>query len=422
MNDDNASGELRAWLYAAQECLRSALLSIRAHGLRSFLTMLGVIIGVSSVICVVALMQGLSQAITQQFEGLGSSTLTLRPFTPVQDQMRGKINRLRLTDLDELQFRIDGIHHVTPIVLAGQRFGAEIRNGSNTAHGELLGTTASFQDVRQNFPKVGRFITVSDDNSRRRVVVLGEQVRKDLKLPENPLGRFIQVGVEWYKVVGVMEPRGEIFGQNQDSFLLMPYQTALAVTGAAAKPNLWISFSVVNLDAVENVKARVVALIRRLHGIEQGEPDDFVVEAADTLAKTFNQISTIVTLVVAGIVSISLVVGGVGIMNIMLVSVTERTREIGIAKALGAPRHYILMQFLMEAVALALIGGLIGIALGFGLAYLIAGAIPYFPSPAIPWWATLGSFAFSALIGIAFGILPASKAARLTPIDSLRYE
>jgi putative ABC transport system permease protein len=145
-------------------------------------------------------------------------------------------------------------------------------------------------------------------------------------------------------------------------------------------------------------------------------------EAADTLAKTFKQISTIVMLVVAGIVGISLVVGGVGIMNIMLVSVTERTREIGIAKAVGAPRHYILMQFLMEAVALALIGGLIGIALGFGLAYLIAGAIPFFPSPTIPWWATIGSFAFSALIGIAFGILPASKAARLTPIDSLRYE
>ena len=416
------TGSTRWLLYATQECLRSALSSIRAHGLRSVLTMLGVIIGVASVICVIALVQGLSQSITKQFEGLGSSTLTLRSFTPLEDQLRGKQNRLRPSDLDELRYRIDGIDHITPIVFAGQRFGAEVRNGPNTATGQLVGTTTNYQEVAQLFPRTGRFLTDSDDDSRRRVAVLGEQMRKDLKLPDNPEGRFVQIGEEWFKVIGVMEARGEVFGQNQDNFLLMPYSTALAVTGVITQPDLWISFSVVDLDSVDNVKQHVAAMIRRVHEIKKNQPDDFVVEAADTLANTFKTISTTITLVVAGIVGISLLVGGIGIMNIMLVSVTERTREVGIAKALGAPRQFILLQFLIEAMLLATLGGLIGIVLGFSLAFAIAGAIPSFPSPTVPWWAVLGSCLFSTFIGMIFGILPASKAANLAPIDALRYE
>ena len=416
------SGVLKFSMYALQECVRSALSSIRAHGLRSFLTMLGIVIGVASVICVIALVQGLSQSISQQFQGLGGSTLTLRADTPFEDQMRGKINRLRTTDLDELRFRIDGISNITPIVLTGQQFGAEVRNGSNKANGQLLGTTASYQDVQQTFPKTGRFLTDSDDVSRRRVVVLGEQMRRDLKLPENPAGRFVQIGAEWFKVVGTMEARGEMFGMSQDSYLVMPYQTALAITGAQVQPNLWISFSVNELEAMDQIRQRVVGLVRRLHDIKAGEPADFVVEASDTLAKTFKQISTTITLVIAGVVGISLLVGGVGIMNIMLVSVTERTREIGIAKALGAPRQFVLMQFLIEAMVLALLGGVIGIVLGFAASYGIASTIPNFPSPAVPWWAVAGACLFSGLIGVIFGILPASKAASLTPIDALRYE
>jgi putative ABC transport system permease protein len=418
---DNASRGRRLF-YAIQECLRSAMSSIRANGLRSMLTMLGVIIGVASVICVIALVQGLSKSITQQFEGLGSSTLTLRSYTPLEDQLRGKRNRLRASDLEELRYRVEGISNITPIVFAGQQFGAEIRFGSNTANGQLFGTTTSYQDVQQLFPKSGRFLTTSDDDSRRRVVVLGEKVRKDLKLTDKPEGQFVQIGREWFKVVGVMEPRGEIFGQSQDAFLVMPYQTALAVTGVIAEPDLWITFSVNDLDSVANVKQQIISLIRRMHGLKKGGADDFVVEGSDTLAKTFKQITGTVTLVLAGIVGISLLVGGIGIMNIMLVSVTERTREIGIAKALGAPRHFILLQFLIEAMLLAMLGGLIGIVLGFALAFGVASLIPNFPTPAVPWWAVVGSCAFSMLIGVGFGILPASKAANLAPIDALRYE
>jgi putative ABC transport system permease protein len=329
------------------------------------------------------------------------------------------VNRLRPTDLDELRYRMDGITHITPVVPVAAR---EVTSGANTASGQFYGTTASLQDVQQLFPRVGRFVTASDDDSRRRVVVLGEQIRRDLKLPDDPTGQFVQIGREWFKVVGVMERRGEVFGFNQDSFLVMPYQTALSVGVAVLRPDFSISFSALDLDAVPNIKQRVISLIRRAHDIKPGQPDDFIVEASDTLANTFKQISNTVTLVVAGIVGISLLVGGIGIMNIMLVSVTERTREIGIAKALGAPRHFILLQFLIEAMLLAALGGLIGIVIGFGLAHAIAAAIPNFPSPAVPWWAVVGACLFAAFTGMLFGILPASKAANLAPIEALRYE
>ena len=413
------AGASRKLLYALQECLRSALSAIRSHRLRSFLTMLGIIIGVASVICVIAMVQGLQKSITDQFQGLGTSTLTLGSYTAREDLLRGKQNRLRVEDLDELKARIDGISHITPIVPVPV---SQVSYGSRSAGGQFLGTTQSLMDVQQMYPKSGRFLSNSDDDSRRRVVVLGEQVRKDLDLPDNPEGEFVQIGTEWFKVIGVMESRGMILGQNLDMFMLMPYQTALSYSSGQVRPDIQITFVVNDPDAVENVKQQVIRVIRRAHGIEPGKPDDFRVQSSDSFLKTFAQIMGTITAVVAGIVGISLLVGGIGIMNIMLVSVTERTREIGIAKALGAPRRFILLQFLIEAMVLAVIGGLIGMAIGFALAYGVAGLIPNFPSPSVPWWAVVGSALFSMLIGMVFGILPASKAANLAPIDALRYE
>jgi putative ABC transport system permease protein len=413
------AGASRKLLYALQECLRSALGAIRSHRLRSFLTMLGVIIGVASVICVIALVQGLSASISEQFSGLGTGTLTLQADTPIEDRLRGQVNRLQLSDVDELRYRVDGISHITPTVPVPVN---QVTWGSRTAAGQFYGTTQSLQDVQGLFPQSGRFITNSDDDSRRRVVVLGEQIRKDLDLPEHPEGEFVQIGREWFKVVGVMEPRGTIMGQNLDMFLLMPYQTALAFASAQVRPDFSITFTVDDPEMLDNVKQRITGLIRRAHGIEPGEPDDFIVQSSDSFIKTFETITSTITAVVAGVVGISLLVGGIGIMNIMLVSVTERTREIGIAKALGAPRRFILLQFLIEAMVLAVIGGLIGMVIGFALAYGVAALIPNFPPPNVPWWAVAGSCLFSMLIGMVFGILPASKAANLAPIDALRYE
>jgi putative ABC transport system permease protein len=406
-------------IYAVQECLRSALGAIQAHRLRSFLTMLGVIIGVASVICVIALVQGMSAQISAQFEGLGSTSLQLRSDTPPEHQMRGQFNRLRLSDLDELRYRIEGISNITPVmqVPVGQ-----ITYNSRSAGGQIFGTTGSMQDVRRMFPRLGRFITRSDDDSRRRVVVLGADMVRELDLPKDPIGEFVQIGTEWFKVIGVAESLGEVFGFSQDAFAVMPFQTALTFNASVARPDISIVFTVDDPDMIDNVTQQVNSLMRRTHGIRPGDLDDFRVESSQSFIDTFNTITGTITAVVAGIVGISLLVGGIGIMNIMLVSVTERTREIGIAKALGAPRRFIMLQFLIEAIVLALIGGLIGMAIGFALAYAVAGVIPNFPAPAVPWWAVTGACLFSMLIGMVFGLLPASKAANLAPIDALRYE
>jgi putative ABC transport system permease protein len=412
----------RVNLNMLDECLRLAMESIRAHALRSFLTMIGVIIGVASVIAVISLVQGLSQSITRQFLGLGSNMLTLRADTPLEDTLAGKLNRLKLSDLEAIRHRIGDLRNITPVVMAGGGISSQARNGLNVASGLMLGTTERYQDVQQTYPLYGRFITESDDATRRRVVVLGDKVRRDLKLPDDPTGRYIQIGDEWFKVVGAMEPRGEMFGVSQDNYLVMPFQTALAVNGVVDEPDLSISFSVSDIAAADSVKGRLAALLRELHGLKPGQPDDFVIESSESLQKSFEEITTTITLVVGGVVGISLLVGGVGIMNIMLVSVTERTREIGIAKALGATRQFILMQFLIEAVLLAVMGGMVGVALGYGLGFGIGQLIPNFPDPTVPWWAVAGACGFSGLIGMVFGILPASNAANLVPIDALRYE
>jgi putative ABC transport system permease protein len=183
-----------------------------------------------------------------------------------------------------------------------------------------------------------------------------------------------------------------------------------------------ILVTVDNLDAIADVTSRITVLLRRAHAIGPKDPDDFKVESSQSITETIGRVSRTITIVISAVVGISLLVGGVGIMNIMLVSVTERTREIGIAKALGAPRRFILMQFLIEAMVLAVIGGIIGIGFGWLLGVVAAKLIPHFPPPAVPWWAVVGATGFSALVGMLFGILPARRAANLAPIDALRHE
>jgi len=411
---------LQAFFYALQECVRSALASIRSHRMRSFLTMLGVIIGVASVICIVSLLQGLTQSVMNEFQGIGGNTLIIHSQTSREDRMLGKSNKIRPADLELVKLRVAGISNVTPRTGIGVPGG--VRNGSNISTAPILATTSWFQLSNQAYPRIGRFITESDNNSRRRVVVLGDQARTDLKLPENPLGTFIQLGSDWFKVVGVMEARGDFFGQSMDNYVVIPFETGRALAGPEREPDMGIMVTVDNLDAVKDVTSRITALLRRAHKIGPGDSDDFEVESSQTLTETIGRVSRTITLVISAVVGISLLVGGVGIMNIMLVSVTERTREIGIAKALGAPRSFILMQFLIEAMVLAVIGGVIGIGFGWLLGELAAKMIPHFPPPAVPWWAIAGATGFSALVGMLFGILPARRAANLAPIDALRHE
>ncbi|MEM1191071.1 MAG: ABC transporter permease [Pseudomonadota bacterium] len=407
-------------MFALIESCRSAWESIIAHGFRSILTMLGIIIGVASVIAVISLVQGLRQSIMAEFQGLGTNSFTVRSYTPLEERLKGRQAYLTPRDLQAIQERVDGIVSMTPVLALGG--GHLVRYGNTTALSQIQGTTFSYQDVAQNFAEYGRFITAQDDRKRRRVAVLGAKTAKDLGLPENPVGTYIEVGGEWVKVIGLMESRGEILGFSQDEFVLMPYETVRSMNGAQKKPDLFIQLTAADADSLPELTERIARVLRRSHDLSVNQPNDFRIETSEQMAQSFDNIINTVTIIIGGIVGISLLVGGIGIMNIMLVTVTERTREIGICKALGARRSNILAQFLIEALALSLLGGLIGLVLGYGLGALIAALIPDFPPAAVPWWAVVLAIGFSGLIGVVFGILPASKAADLDPIDALRYE
>lgn len=407
-------------LFSLFESARSALISIYAHGLRSFLTTLGIVIGVASVIAVVSVTQGMSAFVGDTFDSLGSNSITIESFTPVEDRMKGIRSRLTQEDLSLVESRGEGIASITPVLYANRT--SQIRYGSQTAFSQILGTTYAFQDVAQSYVSVGRFIAPSDNATRRRVAVIGDKARENLELPENPLNEYVEVGGEWFKIVGLLETKGELMGFNQDDRLLMPFATMQSLQGNQTRTDIQILLSLTASADAEDTVRQLTALLRDGRDLEPGEDDDFVIQTSEQLMETFDNIIGTMTLVVGGIVGISLLVGGIGIMNIMLVSVTERTREIGICKAIGAKRHHILMQFLIEAMLLSLLGGLIGLAIGYGLGALIAGSIPGFPPAVIPWWAIALALGFSGLVGMVFGILPAARAANLDPIDALRYE
>jgi putative ABC transport system permease protein len=406
-------------MYIFMEAFRAALSSLMANRMRSFLTTLGILIGTGSVIAVVSLVQGFSESIKSQFADVGGSTLNLRAENTNENFQTGKLNNIYFADIDALRYNVPGIAAVAPIMQV-QAAGASYKGRTTTP--QILATTADFEVVRARYPQFGRFIVDSDDKGRRRVAVIGTELRDELKMPENPVGEYFRIGSEWFKVIGVMEKQGEIFGFSQDNYAVIPFDVGRALMGNSNEPFISASFTVNKLEEVELVRERVKRAIRLTRDIKPGKDDDFKVEAADASLKQFNDLAATTTAVLGGIVSISLLVGGIGIMNIMLVSVTERTREIGILKALGATRRDILIQFLLEAGLLALLGGIIGIILGYLTGIGIAAMIPNFPPAQVPIWVVLAAAGFSAMVGIVFGIMPASKAASLDPIEALRYE
>lgn len=402
--------------------MEAAFGSIRAHALRSLLTVLGIVIGVASVITVVSIFQGMSVSISEQFAGLGANNLTVRSETSFDDQLRGRRSRIEISDYQRLQERVQHLAELSPTFDVMGDHGGIVSAGRVEAFTRVIASSPSYQHSRQVYPKIGRFITEADVQSRRRVCVLGEALRKNLNLPQNPLGQYIRIGSEWCKVVGIMEERGEVFGFSQDDFVLMPFATGLGMVPDAALIDLRIDLQVLDRNNLEFLQERVEQVLRLSRRLGPTVPDDFKVETADQLGESLKSVINLVTTVFVGIVGISLLVGGIGIMNIMLVSVTERTREIGICKALGATSRSIMMQFLSEAVLLSAIGGLIGVAIGYAGGVLASLLIPGLPAAVVPWWAVVISVVFSGIVGVIFGLLPAAKAARLDPIEALRYE
>ena len=401
------------------ESFRIAIIAIWTNKLRSLLTTLGIVIGVAAVVAVVSLVQGFFQKIQQSFEGLGTNTLMIAPDRP-EGREGETLGRVQLTWDDGLIIKrlVETVDEVVPVAQKG----AALRHGEEVDHTTLLGTTAPFQEVRGFYVGNGRFFSPVDDKVRARVCAVGQEVLRKLKYKGNPLGQSMTIQGQEFRIVGIMEKRGSLLTESLDDFVLIPFSTAVALYGKPTEEQIFLMVKTFTPRSIEWTQDRITELLRRRHQLRPDQPDDFRIISQQQLMDVLGKIVGWSTAVLGGIVSISLVVGGIGIMNILLVSVTERTREIGLRMAVGARRRLILLQFLIESVTISLTGGIIGILVGAGTGYIVAQLIPDWPGAFIPLWAIALSFGFASLIGAIFGIYPAYRASRLDPIESLRYE
>jgi putative ABC transport system permease protein len=416
--------------------VRTAIIALAANTMRSSLTMLGIIIGVSAVITLMAVGQGAQKGVTERIRGLGSNLLFIRPgqvetSTAAQAVMQSQALTLVDTDayaMDDPE-RFPYIEGVAPQVT----FDAQVIAGGRNTHTTITGTTPEYQFVRDFYVAQGQFITQEDVTRKGLVAVLGSRVAEDLFGESNPIGKTIRLAVGpggmisfTFRVTGVMEPRGATATGDEDDLIFIPLPTMQARIPFLRNPQglsnvMQISVKVSDSSQFSRAEEEIAALLRERHQVKK---DDFTIRSQEDLIATATDVSDTLTILLGSIAGISLLVGGIGIMNIMLVSVTERTREIGIRKAVGATRRDILMQFLVEALTVTMLGGGIGVALGITLAKIADGQtvadedIRTVISPL----SVILAFGVSGAIGIFFGIYPAFRASRLNPIEALRHE
>jgi putative ABC transport system permease protein len=402
------------------EIINVALESLRINKLRSFLTMLGIVIGVGAVIAMIALGRGAQESVKQRIASLGTTLLTVSPgqargFGPVASATDRA--PLTLDDAAALEQYGRTILAVEPEISRQLQVQYESRN-TNT---NVVGTTPNYLEVRKFAVDAGRMFTSPEDAARRRVAVLGPQVVQDLGFasPEYIIGESIRISGIQFEVVGVLIPKGGTGFQNPDDQVLIPLQTArYRLIGNDRLRSIGVLST--SEDDIPVTMAEVTKILRREHRLGPGREDDFTIRNQADFLTTLGETTQVFTYLLAGIAAVSLLVGGIGIMNIMLVSVTERTREIGVRKALGATQANILTQFLIEAVVLCILGGIIGILFGAGTAFVLRKAFGWTTSVGIS--SIVVAFFFAAIVGVAFGVWPARRAASLDPIESLRYE
>lgn len=392
------------------EVLRSAIEAIKINKLRSVLTALGVIIGVSAVILLISISSGLQNYISSQFEKLGSNSIFVIPgkFRFTGGGPPRAINKLTFNLVDRLERQRDGlITEVLPIIQVDVT--ARYRNNSKIT--TMFGTKSSYFESAGLKPKVGRTFTERDNQAASRVTVIGASLTRDLFGGQESIGKTIEVSNKSFTVIGELEPQGNVGGFNLDDLVILPVNTARGLTSTNQLNSI-----IVRTTSTQTLPAAKKLVEKTL--LKSLSEDDFSILTQEQLLSTVLQIIGVLTAALGGIAAISLIVGGVGISNIMLVSVTERTREIGLRKALGAKPADILYQFLAEAIILSFLGGAIGVLAGF-LGSLV---LSNFLQTHVPLWAVLLGFGFSTLVGVIFGVAPAIRAARLTPIEALRHE
>jgi putative ABC transport system permease protein len=400
----------------SSDLLRLAFSRLGTGKLRAALTMLGVVIGVASVVALVSVAQGATKGISDRLQSLGTNLLTVNAGSTTTGFTRGSAGSATTLTLDDATAisQLDGVQAVEPELSTSKLVIAGTLNETAT----VIGTTPGYPTVRAYSMWVGTFVSQAAIDNNLRVAVIGATTADNLGLDGSSIGSTIYVGGLPFDLIGIMQPKGGTGFNNPDDEVLIPVSTARELfVGTNSVRSVGVSAA--SADQIETVSGEITALLEQRHGITNGV-DDFSISTQAQLLGTVSSVSDVLTLLLAGIASISLLVGGIGIMNIMLVSVRERTREIGIRKAIGARGRDILSQFLVEALALSLAGGLIGIALGvlasFGIGLYAGWGFIFNPVT------VLVAVGFSLVVGIVFGVWPASQAARLDPVVALRYE